>query len=73
MPSREPSLREQLIEGREKVRRHLDLLRARPYPTGGAPIATNGVAIDNSALIEKLEGTLRDIEHTLLWMQLDDG
>lgn len=71
MFGREPSLRDQLIEGREKVRRHLDLLRARPYPTAGAPIATNGVAIDNSALIEKLEGTLRDIDDALLWVRPD--
>jgi hypothetical protein len=73
MPSPEPSLRDQLLEGREKVQRQIDKLRARPYPSAGAPIATNGVAIDNSALIARLEGTLNDIEHTLRWMELKDG
>jgi hypothetical protein len=62
----EPSLRQQLLEGRARIAEQIDKLRARPYPPiGPGPINTNGVIIDNSALITRLSRLLQDIDDAL--------
>jgi hypothetical protein len=78
-------LREELLAAREKVRTQIDRLRARPYPVAaigpigtvmfgaGAPFRTNGVMIDNDALIARLTETLRQIEECLAGLRWDEA
>ncbi len=74
------SLRQQLRAARENVERHIDKLRARPYPAAAGPggtalqgigglVRTNGVMIDNDELIAKLTETLREIDESLAGLE----
>jgi hypothetical protein len=56
----EPPLREQLIEARDNLRRQIEVLQAGPSSVG-----KGGEFIDNSALIDELSNTLREIEDGL--------
>ena len=60
----EPSLRQQLLEARANIQRQIDLLRDKPYPF---PVTDDGVNFigENSQLMDKLKGTLREIEESL--------
>jgi hypothetical protein len=72
MPRPEPSLRQQLIEARTKVRRQIDRLRDWPYPAA-AMFGSSVGTIDNRALIAKLTETLREIDDSLAGLGPDDA
>src|SRR5260221_12875662 len=66
-------LRQQLRAARENVERHIDKLRARPYPAAAGPggtalqgigglARTHGAMIDNDELNAKLPETLRAVQ-----------
>lgn len=79
MPRAEPGLRQELLEAREKVLRQIERLEARPYPMmsgagfeGAVGLRTNGVMVDNRALIAKLGETLRQLDDCLARLGPED-
>jgi biotin operon repressor len=62
----EPSLRQELMEARTKVQRQIDRLRELPRPL--ATVGEQGLdifSVDNSYLITKLTGILRELDESL--------
>ena len=68
MPRSGPSLRQQLLDAREKIQRQIDILRAGP-----ASLGKGGGFIDNSGLIAELGETLREIDESLANLGPDDA
>jgi hypothetical protein len=62
------SLRQQLLDAREKVQAQIDKLRGLPTPLAGIglePMRANGLNAEGDALLVKLTETLRDIDDSL--------
>lgn len=62
----QPSLREQLLDARAKVRRQIDRLRARAYPAAPTSWAPNDAfPAELGQLEDQLDRTLREIDEAL--------
>jgi hypothetical protein len=67
----EPSLRQQLIDARARLRDQIGKLRFRPHPPNesGIGLSDDGaIVVDNSALIAKLTAMVQEIDESLAAM-----